>query len=126
MSFQFDTTPVHRELVLRFSFVLLRVGLAVVGRRVEIGWEGGSADGSERHGKVPRLKPMRFHPSFSLHRFLFPLSSRFAIRMKMWIVVRVVGGGAGGLILSCLGLSCRALSCPVLWAYFVLDWLVLS
>ena len=41
----------------------------VVGRRVEVGWEGGRSDGSERHGKNLRLKLMRFHPSFLLHRF---------------------------------------------------------
>ena len=64
------------------------VVVAVVGRRVEVGWEGGRADGSERHGKNLRLKLMRFHPSFSLHRFLFPLSSRLAIRMTMQVVVR--------------------------------------
>ena len=70
------------------------VAVAVVGRRVEVGWEGGRADGSERYCKnlrlklILRLKLMRFHPSFSLHRFLFPLSSRLAIRMTMQIVVR--------------------------------------
>ena len=62
--------------------------VAVVGRRMEIGWEGGRADGSERHDKKLRLKLMRSHPSFSLHRFLFPLSSRLAIRMTMQVVVR--------------------------------------
>ena len=64
------------------------VVVAVVGRRVEVGWEGGRADGSERHGKNLRLKLMRFHPSFSLHHFLFPLSSRLAIRMTVQVVVR--------------------------------------
>ncbi len=64
------------------------VVVAVVGRRVEVGWEGGKADGSERHDKNLRLKLMRSHPSFSLHRFLFSLSSRSAIRMTMQVVVR--------------------------------------
>ncbi len=64
------------------------VVVAVVGRRVEVGWEGGRADGSERHGKNLRLKLMRIHPSFSLHCFMFPLSSRLAIRMTMQVVVR--------------------------------------
>ncbi len=36
------------------------------GRRVEVGWEGERADGSERqgNGKNPRLKWMCFHPFF--------------------------------------------------------------
>ena len=62
----------------------------MVGRRVEVGWEGLGSDGSERYGKNPRLKQMPFHPSFLRYRFSFPLFSYFAIRMKMWIVVRDV------------------------------------
>jgi hypothetical protein len=46
------------------------------------------ADGSERHGKNPRLKLMRCYPSVSLHHVMFPLSSSFHIRMKIWILVR--------------------------------------
>ncbi len=66
------------------------VVVAVVGMRVEVGWEGGRADGRERRGKNLRLKLMRIHPSFSLHRFLIPLSSRLlvAIWMTMQVVVR--------------------------------------
>ena len=56
------------------------VVLAVAGRRVEVGWEGDRADGSERHGQNPRLKWMRFHPFFfasscvvsSLFTFRYP------------------------------------------------------
>ena len=66
------------------------VALTVMGRRVDDGWEGVRADGSERNGKNPRLKLMRCNPSVSLHHVLFPLSSSFHIRMKMWIVVRGV------------------------------------
>ena len=75
-----------------FSFVFRGVAVTVVGRRVDDGWESVRADGSERNGKNPRLKLMPFQPSFLRHRFFF-LSFRFscfAIRMKMWIVVRDV------------------------------------
>ncbi len=76
--------PLHREFFLRVSW---RRGGS--GGKVRGGWvEGGRADGSERYGKNLRLKLMRFHPSFSLHRLLFPLSSRLAIRMTMQVVVR--------------------------------------
>ena len=72
------------------SLCFAGVVVAVVGRWVKVGWEGERADGSERYGKNPRSKLMRFHPSFLLHRFFSPLSSCFHIRMKMWIVVRGV------------------------------------
>ena len=70
---------------------------------VEVGWEGGSADGGERHGRNPRLKLMCWHHFVLLHRFLFPFSSRFAIRMKM-----------GAEDLFCLCLSFLVVSCLVL------------
>ena len=73
-----------------FPSCFLASGVAVVGRRVEVGWEGLGSDGSERYGKNPRLKLMPFQPSFLRYRFSFPLFSCFAIRMKMWIVVRDV------------------------------------
>ena len=62
----------------------------MVGRRVEVGWEGVRSDGSERYGKNPRLKLMPFQPLIFASPFLSPLASCFSIRMKMWIVVRDV------------------------------------
>ena len=62
----------------------------MVGRRVEVGWEGLGSDGSERYGKNPRLKLMPFQPLVFASPFSSPLASCFFIRMKMWIVVRDV------------------------------------
>jgi hypothetical protein len=78
------------ELLLRLPSRFLASGVAVVGRRVEVGWEGVRSDASERYGKNLRLKLMPFLPSFLHHRFVYPLSSCFSIRMKVWIVVRDV------------------------------------
>ncbi len=52
--FNVTKIPLHRELFPSCHDVVV----AVVVRRVEVGWEGGSADGSERHGRNPRLKLM--------------------------------------------------------------------
>ena len=62
----------------------------MVGRRVEVVWEGVRSDGIERYGKNPRLKLMPFQPLVFASPFLSPLASCFSIRMKMWIVVRDV------------------------------------
>jgi hypothetical protein len=109
--FQCDKSP---STPWAFSFVFHDVVVAVVVRRVEVGWEGGSADGGERHGRNPRLKLMCWHHFVLLHRFLFPFSSRFAIRMKM-----------GAEDLFCLCLSFLVVSCLVL-SSLVLFCLVLT
>jgi hypothetical protein len=65
--FNLTKVPLHRELFFRVSW---RRGGS--GGKARGGWVGrGRADGIERHGKAPRLKLMRFHPSFSLRRFCF-------------------------------------------------------
>ena len=75
-----------------FPSRFLASGVAVVGRRVEVAWEGVGVrfDASERYGKNLRLKLMPFQPLVFASPFLSPLASCFSIRMKMWIVVRDV------------------------------------
>ena len=88
----FNLTQLLYTVSLSFDFAsrFLASGVAVVGRRVEVGWEGVRSDGSERYGKNPRLKLMPFQPLVFASPFLSPLASCFSIRMKMWIVVRDV------------------------------------
>ncbi len=102
--FNVTKIPLHRE-HFPFSFVFHDVLVAVVVRRVEVGWEGGSANRGERHGRNPRLKLMCWYQFVLLHHFCF-LSLRVSLSGWRW-------GLRTYFVFACLFLSYHASSCLV-------------